>query len=138
MAAGVLPLILLGLPVHVASALSVSVAVQLLLQHANVDYRVGPLRSVLALNEGHRFHHLKWAGAGDVNFGLFTLIWDHLYRTCAFDPQRRFSTDDLGMAAKPDYPEAYLRQLAEPFRAGSACQFGQPEIPSRISDYGRR
>jgi len=115
-AGGVLPLILLGMPVPVASALAVCVAVQLLLQHSNADYRIGPLRPILALNAGHRFHHLKWAGIGDVNFGLFTLIWDHMFRTYSFDPEKRFSSDDLGMAAKPDYPDDYLGQLAEPFR----------------------
>jgi sterol desaturase/sphingolipid hydroxylase (fatty acid hydroxylase superfamily) len=123
MMGGVLPLIILGIPVHVAAVLAVCVAVQLLLQHANVDYRVGTLRSVLALNEGHRFHHLKWAGVGDVNFGLFTLVWDHLYRTYSYDPQRRFTTDDLGMAAKPHYPTAYVRQLVEPFTTRGACNF---------------
>ena len=70
MAGGVLPLIVLGIPVEVAAALSVCVAVQLLLQHANVDYRIGPLRSVLALNEGHRFHHLKWAGIEKIVISL--------------------------------------------------------------------
>ncbi|MGV0851857.1 sterol desaturase family protein [Mycolicibacterium phlei] len=114
--AGVTPLVILGLPVAVAEVLAVCITVQLLLQHSNADYRIGPLRSVLALNEGHRFHHLKWAGVGDVNFGLFTLLWDHLLRTYSFDPGRRFTSDDLGMAAKPDYPVAYLRQLAAPFR----------------------
>ncbi|MEU8895601.1 sterol desaturase family protein [Nocardia sp. NPDC048505] len=116
MAAGVTPLLLLGLPVSVAAALSLAVAVQLLLQHSNADYRVGPLKYVLALNEGHRFHHLKFAGVGDVNFGLFTLLWDHLLRTYSYDAGRRFTSDDLGMAAKPDYPVDYLPQLAEPFR----------------------
>ncbi|MFB7874447.1 sterol desaturase family protein [Nocardia sp. NPDC056064] len=116
MAAGVAPLILIGLPVDVATALALAVAIQLLLQHSNADYRVGPLTYVLALNEGHRFHHLKWPGIGDVNFGLFTLIWDHLLRTYSYDPRRRFSSDQLGMAAHPDYPVGYLDQLAEPFR----------------------
>ena len=115
-AGGVLPLVLLGMPVSVASALAVCVAVQLLLQHSNVDYQAGVLRRVLALNEGHRFHHLKWAGVGDVNFGLFTLVWDHLCGTFSYDPERRFRTEDLGMAAKPDYPTGYLAQLVEPFR----------------------
>ena len=105
----------------VAAALAACVAVQLLLQHSNVDYRVGPLRRVLALNEGHRFHHLKWAGIGDVNFGLFTLVWDHLYRTFSFQPDRVFTSDDLGMAAKPTYPDGYLDQLVEPFRPSGAC-----------------
>lgn len=120
MAVGVTPLLLLGMPVPVAAALSLAVAVQLLLQHSNVDYRVGPARYVLALNEGHRFHHLKWAGVGDVNFGLFTLLWDHLLGTFSYDPDRRFTSADLGMAAKPDYPVGYLAQLAEPFRPQSA------------------
>ncbi|WP_125777284.1 sterol desaturase family protein [Antribacter gilvus] len=120
-AVGFAPLILLGLPTPVAFALALCAAVQLLLQHSNVDYRVGPLRTVLALNQAHRFHHLKWAGIGDVNFGLFTLIWDHLLGTYSYDPERRFTSDDLGMAAKPNYPNDYLAQLAEPFRASGAC-----------------
>ena len=44
-------------------------------------------------------------------------------RTFSFDPQRRFRTDDLGMAAKPNYPTEYLAQLAEPFRASGGRQF---------------
>lgn len=133
MAAGVLPLVLLGIPAKVAAALAACVAVQLLLQHSNVDYRVGALRRVLALNEGHRFHHLRWAGVGDVNFGLFTLLWDHAFGTYSFDPEREFSSDDLGIAAKPNYPSAYLDQLAEPFRRSGSCasQPGSPATAAR-------
>jgi sterol desaturase/sphingolipid hydroxylase (fatty acid hydroxylase superfamily) len=121
MAAGVAPLILIGMPVDVASALALAVAIQLLLQHSNADYRIGPAKYVLALNEGHRFHHLKWAGVGDVNFGLFTLVWDHLMRTYSYDPARRFDSTQLGMAAKPDYPSGYLRQMIYPFTSGGGC-----------------
>ncbi|MFC9993845.1 sterol desaturase family protein [Nocardia sp. NPDC127526] len=127
MAAGVAPLILIGLPVEVASVLALTVAIQLLLQHSNADYRVGPAKYVLALNEGHRFHHLKWAGIGDVNFGLFTLLWDHLYRTYSYDPGRRFTTEHLGMAAKPDYPVDYARQLTYPFTPAGACEITTPK-----------
>ena len=121
MAAGVAPLILIGLPVDVASALALAVAIQLLLQHSNAEYRIGPAKYVLALNEGHRFHHLKWAGIGDVNFGLFTLLWDHLMRTFSYDPARRFDSSQLGMAAKPDYPNSYLRQMIYPFTRRGGC-----------------
>jgi sterol desaturase/sphingolipid hydroxylase (fatty acid hydroxylase superfamily) len=133
MAGGVLPLIVLGVPANVASALAVCVAIQLLLQHSNVDYRVGPARQILALNEGHRFHHLKWAGIGDVNFGLFTLTWDHLFKTYSFDAERRFTSDDLGMAAKPNYPNSYVRQLVEPFRASGACDSADDNTTSVVS-----
>ncbi|NUS45133.1 MAG: sterol desaturase family protein [Mycobacteriaceae bacterium] len=129
MIAGVSPLLLAGIPVPVAAALSLAVAVQLLLQHSNADYRVGPLRHVLALNEGHRFHHLKWAGIGDVNFGLFTLIWDHALGTYSYDPRRRFTSADLGMAAHPDYPSGYLAQLAAPFTSQSQPHAFLPNAP---------
>ncbi|MGW6333578.1 sterol desaturase family protein [Nocardia rhamnosiphila] len=131
-AAGVTPLLLAGIPVPVAAALSLTVAVQLLLQHSNADYRVGPLSHVLALNAGHRFHHLKWAGIGDVNFGLFTLLWDHLLGTYSHDPDRRFSSADLGMAAKPDYPVGYLAQLAEPFTPRGSCEVAADATLERI------
>ncbi|BBY31563.1 sterol desaturase family protein [Mycolicibacterium sediminis] len=123
MTAGVAPLILIGLPVDVASVLALAVAVQLLLQHSNADYCIGPAKHLLALNEGHRFHHLKWAGVGDVNFGLFTLIWDHLMRTHSYDPTRRFDSTQLGIAVKPDYPSSYLLQITYPFTTAGGCAF---------------
>ncbi|GAT06879.1 sterol desaturase family protein [Mycolicibacterium novocastrense] len=136
MAAGVAPLILIGLPVDVASVLALAVAIQLLLQHSNADYRIGPAKYLLALNEGHRFHHLKWAGIGDVNFGLFTLIWDHLMRTYSYDPTRRFDSTQLGMAAKPDYPNGYLAQLIYPFTNAGGCQLhsATPSPPATVTN----
>jgi sterol desaturase/sphingolipid hydroxylase (fatty acid hydroxylase superfamily) len=117
---GIAPLLVIGIPEQVAWALAFAVAIQLLMQHSNADYRVGPLRYVLALNEGHRFHHLKWAGVGDVNFGLFTLIYDHLLlRSFSYDADKVFTSDDLGIAKQPDFPTGYLDQLREPFRRWS-------------------
>jgi sterol desaturase/sphingolipid hydroxylase (fatty acid hydroxylase superfamily) len=114
---GIAPLLAIGIPQKVAWALAFAVAIQLLMQHSNADYRIGRLRYVLALNEGHRFHHLKWAGIGDVNFGLFTLIYDHLLlRTFSYDPGKVFTSEDLGIGKQPNFPTAYLDQLAEPFR----------------------
>jgi len=114
---GIAPLLAIGITQDVAWALAFCVAVQLLLQHSNADYRVGPLRGWLALNEGHRFHHLKWAGLGDVNFGLFTLVYDRLLlRTYSYDPGRRFTSADLGIAKQPDFPTRYVDQLLKPWR----------------------
>ena len=115
-ASGTAPLVLLGLPSDVALALVFVVAVQLLLQHSNVDYWVGPLRYVLALNVLHRFHHLKDPAKGDVNFGLFTTLGDHLLRTFHYQARERFGSDELGIGSEPDYPVSYLAQLKEPFR----------------------
>lgn len=116
-ALGTAPLVVMGLPVDVATAVVVAVSVQLLLQHSNVDYVVPrPLRWLLALNVVHRFHHLKWAGVGDVNFGLFTNLWDHLMGTAVWDPGRQFDSDVIGIAKEPDFPTGYTAQLIKPFR----------------------
>jgi sterol desaturase/sphingolipid hydroxylase (fatty acid hydroxylase superfamily) len=117
--AGFALLLAFGIPESVAAALAACAALQLLLQHSNVDYRVGSLERWLALNRGHRLHHLRWPGAGDVNFGLFTLVWDRLLGT--YDaPGRDVTSDHLGIAAQPDYPMTYLAQLAQPFRRAEA------------------
>ena len=112
---GALPLLLIGLPGDVTLAMVFCVSVQLLLQHSNVGYALGPLRYVLALNATHRFHHLRWPEVGDVNFGLVTHVWDHVLGTFSYDPRRTFSSADLGMESEPDYPKAYLPQLLRPF-----------------------
>ncbi|MFC2952484.1 sterol desaturase family protein [Marinicaulis aureus] len=113
--AGVTPLVLAGMPLDVAFLLGFAIAIQLLLQHSNVDMRIGTFKYFLALAPVHRFHHLKEAGDGDVNFGLFTTIWDRMLGTAYYDRDKRFSSDELGIGAQPDYPTGYLRQLIQPF-----------------------
>lgn len=114
--AGSIPLVLLGMPVEVAALLSLAVATQLLLQHSNVDMKIGSLRFMWAVAPVHRFHHLNKAGEGDVNFGLFLTVWDHLLGTAYYDEKRTFNSDDLGIEDQPNYPVDYLSQLAKPFR----------------------
>lgn len=114
--AGTAPLLLIGTPPEVFMLLLVAVIIQLLLQHSNVDYFVGPLRNILAINSVHRFHHLKTAKEGDVNFGLFTTFTDYVLGTAYFDSTKKFSSTDLGISTEPDYPIDYLNQVIEPFR----------------------
>ena len=118
MTAGIAPLLLFGLPVEVAKALAVCTALQLILQHSNVDYRLGPFRRVLALAEIHRFHHRGEPGLGDVNFGLFTTLGDRLLGTVYDAPTApKLESRDLGIHAEPDYPVAWAAQMVEPFRS---------------------
>lgn len=115
-AVGTAPLVLLGMPLEVGLLLGFAVAIQLLLQHSNADMRIGPLAHVLALAPVHRSHHRKWAGIGDVNFGLFTTLWDRMLGTSVYEPHARFTSDDIGIGKQPDYPVGYVAQLAAPFR----------------------
>lgn len=113
---GTFPLVVMGVTEQVAALLAFSVGLQLMLQHCNVDLRLGLLRHVWAIAPVHRFHHRKWAGVGDVNFGLFTPWWDYLLGTAVFDSDARFGPGDFGIGTQPDYPKAYLAQLMQPFR----------------------
>jgi sterol desaturase/sphingolipid hydroxylase (fatty acid hydroxylase superfamily) len=114
---GFAPLVLLGMPTQIAWLLIVAIALQLLLQHSNADMRIGPFKYLLALAPAHRFHHLNSARDGDVNFGLFTMIWDWLLGTASYDPRRAFTTSDLGIEGEQDYPASYISQLIAPFRS---------------------
>lgn len=114
--AGTAPLLLLGVPQEVLMLLVVAVVVQLLIQHSNVSYFTGPLRYVLAVNSVHRFHHLNTAEEGDVNFGLFTTLTDHLLSTAYFDKTRTIRSEDLGIKTQPNYPADYIKQFMKPFR----------------------
>lgn len=115
LAAGTAPLVLLGMPQDVAWLVAFAVAIQLILQHSNVDMKIGPLAYVWAVAPAHRHHHLASPIDGDVNFGLFTSLWDHLlgtFRSGSDTPK----AGQIGVSGRPDYPRDYLRQLAEPFR----------------------
>jgi sterol desaturase/sphingolipid hydroxylase (fatty acid hydroxylase superfamily) len=128
--AGLLPLILLGISVEVAQLLALAIAIQLLLQHSNVDMRLGPLRWVFAWAPVHRFHHMKYGRAGDVNFGLFFNLWDWLLGTAFYREAYRMGPGDLGIGSRPDFPQAYAAQLREPFMPVRYSQ--APPLPDAL------
>ena len=116
-ASGVLPLLLLGIPADVASAMTLCVGIQLLLQHSNADYRTGPLKYLFAVAEVHRFHHRN-AASGDVNFGLVTTLYDHLAGTFHYARgEAPRASAELGIAGEENYPRTYLAQLVAPLRS---------------------
>jgi sterol desaturase/sphingolipid hydroxylase (fatty acid hydroxylase superfamily) len=117
LAAGTFPLLLAGLPVPVAVLLAFAISVQLLVQHSNVDYALGPVQKYLAIGPVHRLHHVNWAGEGDVNFGLFFTFWDRLLGTLRLDCDRAPSVGDVGIEACPHFPQDYARQLVLPFKS---------------------
>ncbi|SDX42720.1 sterol desaturase family protein [Lysobacter enzymogenes] len=129
-AAGVGPLIALGLPLEATCVLAFAIAIQLQLQHSNVDMRIGPLRHVFAWAPVHRLHHLRYGRAGDVNFALFFSVWDRLLGTAAQAPGYRVGSEDLGIGSHPDYPRDYAGQLLEPFRTRPAQ--AEPALPPAL------
>jgi sterol desaturase/sphingolipid hydroxylase (fatty acid hydroxylase superfamily) len=125
---GTLPLVLVGLSVPIAASLGFAIVVQLILQHSNVNYRLGPLQNLLAIGPVHRLHHVNWAAEGDVNFGLFFTLWDRILGTFRFCSDRRPGAADIGIQNCPQFPQIYSRQLMLPFKRGSPCMESSPQM----------
>jgi sterol desaturase/sphingolipid hydroxylase (fatty acid hydroxylase superfamily) len=120
LAVGTFPLVLIGLPMEVAVLLAFAISVQLLVQHSNIDYSLGPFQKFLAVGPVHRLHHVNWAGQGDVNFGLFLTCWDRLLGTLKLSSERAPSAGDIGIQDHPHFPQNYMTQLVLPFTNYSA------------------
>jgi sterol desaturase/sphingolipid hydroxylase (fatty acid hydroxylase superfamily) len=110
------PMVLVGMPIPTAVLLGFAVSVQLIVQHSNVAYELGPLRNHLAIGRIHHLHHVNWGKEGDCNFGLFLTLWDRLFGTFHPEPSRPITASDMGVDEVPDFPKSYLEQLVFPLR----------------------
>jgi sterol desaturase/sphingolipid hydroxylase (fatty acid hydroxylase superfamily) len=111
------PLVLLGFPIAHVAAVAPVFALWALLLHANLPWRLGWLRFVIATPPFHRWHHAADAEGRDCNFaGLFP-IWDLLFGTFrlpAHGPAR------TGIDAP--LPTGLFAQLASPFRRAASIR----------------
>lgn len=110
---GLVAIALLGAPPVAVSAWLAVIAVHLAFQHANLDYRLGPLRRWIAGAETHRWHHKREYEDAQVNFGEFLLVWDRLFGTFA-EPATTLGANDVGLRRR-DVPRGYVGQLWWPF-----------------------
>jgi len=115
LAIGTAPLIIFGMPTDVAVLLGVVVSIQLLIQHANVDAKLGPFRNHLSIGRLHHLHHVNWGTEGDCNFGLFFTVWDRLLGTFNPSPSRPIRAADMGIDEVANFPKTYWQQLIFPF-----------------------
>jgi ornithine lipid hydroxylase len=108
------PLLVLGADERVLTLYVVFATVFRLLQHSNVDVRLGPLNWVFSMAELHRWHHSRRIEEADSNFGNIVILWDVVFGT-RYLPERR-PPADVGIDGMPEFPMTYLAQVAVPFR----------------------
>jgi sterol desaturase/sphingolipid hydroxylase (fatty acid hydroxylase superfamily) len=131
-AVGYFPLIALGCPEPALALFSLFDAVFGMLQHTNIDVRLGPLNWVFSMAEPHRWHHSRRLEEANSNYGSNLIVWDLVFGTF-FLPRNARPPTAIGIADMPAFPAAYLAQLASPFRwaalqreAGAATARGVP------------
>ena len=116
MVLGTAPLVILGMPVDVALLLGLMISLTLIVQHSNVDARLGPFEGHISIGRLHHLHHVNWGTEGDCNFGLFFTMWDKLLGTYNDKPSRPITADDMGIDEVPNFPRhSFVEQLIFPF-----------------------
>lgn len=113
-AVGYVPLVILGCPEPVIMLFALFDAVFGMLQHSNIDVRLGPLNWIFSMAEPHRWHHSRTLQEANTNYGSNLIIWDLVFGTF-FLPRERQPPANIGIANMPDFPMTYLAQLASPF-----------------------
>jgi sterol desaturase/sphingolipid hydroxylase (fatty acid hydroxylase superfamily) len=126
------PLVIIGMPVPVAVMLGFMISITLIVQHSNVDARLGPLQKHLSIGRIHHLHHVNWGTEGDCNFGLLLTIWDRLLGTFHEKPPREITAKDLGVDEVPNFPKGYVEQFLFPlhYKPGQ----GEPERYRKPAD----
>jgi sterol desaturase/sphingolipid hydroxylase (fatty acid hydroxylase superfamily) len=116
-----IPLFVLGFKKEVFGAYLVLAQLQAIFIHANVRFRFGPLRWLLATPEFHHWHHSNDAEAMNKNFAGQLPWLDALFGTLHLPRRRMPQTYGI----HEPMPEGYLKQMFFPFRRERAVS-GQP------------
>jgi sterol desaturase/sphingolipid hydroxylase (fatty acid hydroxylase superfamily) len=116
--------LLLGVPTQSWMPLGVFVTCISAVQHAQLDWRFGPLYRVLVSPRFHAYHHSVEPDHANANYGFLFSFWDYLFGTAVAEQPRptRFGVDGLDMG------ERLTTHLVNPFRLlwGSASA----EVPA--------
>ena len=112
---GYVPLIALGCPEETIMLFALFDAVFGMLQHGNIDVRLGWLNRVFSMAEPHRWHHSRVLDEANTNYGSNLIVWDLVFGTF-FLPGDRQPPAAIGIADMPAFPQTWAAQMAAPFR----------------------
>lgn len=116
-APGIAVCVVIGTPAPVIAAALALLAIHMMMQHTNLDYRAGFFKKLFCVAELHRWHHrADWRDA-QVNFGAWLTVWDRLFRTSYDRPHllSREALGEIGIREEPAFPTSYLQQARYPF-----------------------
>jgi sterol desaturase/sphingolipid hydroxylase (fatty acid hydroxylase superfamily) len=104
--------LVLGVPTQGWMPLAVVITSLTAIQHAQLDWRFGPLQRIVVSPWFHSFHHSTDAAHANSNFGFLFSAWDHLFGTAVPEQPRplRYGVDGI------DYHESLVSQLVKPFQ----------------------
>ncbi|MCB0278331.1 MAG: sterol desaturase family protein [Calditrichaeota bacterium] len=105
-------MIALAFPPDIIYWVSVITAFIGILTHSNIESRLGPFNYIFNTPELHRWHHQADPLIGNSNYGENLMIYDHLFGTFYFDPNRK---PDSAIGIREYMPDGFTEQLRYPF-----------------------
>jgi len=115
---GIIVCLVIGVPQPVVVAALALLAINMMMQHTNLDYKAGILKKFFCVAELHRWHHRADYKDAQVNYGAWLTIWDHIFKTNYDDPKiyDAQGIGEIGIKEEPDFPKSYVSQMVYPFR----------------------
>jgi len=115
---GIILCLVIGTPQSVVVAALAILAINMMMQHTNLNYKAGILKKFFCVAELHRWHHRADYKDAQVNYGAWLTVWDHAFRT-AYDNPKIYHTEgigEIGIKEEPNFPKSYWKQLLYPFK----------------------
>ncbi len=115
---GILICLFIGVPQPVVVAALALLAINMMMQHTNLDYKAGILKKFFCVAELHRWHHRADYKDAQVNYGAWLTVWDYLFKTNYDDPKiyRTEGIGEIGIKEEPNFPKTYITQMIHPFK----------------------
>lgn len=112
---GILLCLFIGTPQAVIVTALAILAVNMFMQHTNLDYKSGILKKFFCVAELHRWHHRADYKDAQVNYGAWLTVWDRLFRTAYDKPDMQLNLGAIGIKEEPNFPKNYWKQFLYPF-----------------------
>lgn len=115
---GIILCLVIGTPQPVVVAALAILAINMMMQHTNLNYKAGFLKKFFCVAELHRWHHRADYKDAQVNYGAWLTLWDHIFKT-AYDNPKIYESKgigEIGIKEEPNFPRTYGKQFWYPFK----------------------
>lgn len=112
---GIIVCMVIGAPPVVIIAALALLAVNMFMQHTNLDYKAGILKKFFCVAELHRWHHRADYKDAQVNYGAWLTVWDYIFGTAYDEPRMKTQLGEIGIAEEKNFPKKYWKQFLYPF-----------------------
>lgn len=112
---GILLCLFIGVPQPVVVAALSILAINMFMQHTNLNYKAGVLKKIFCVAELHRWHHRADYQEAQVNFGAWLTVWDQIFGTAYDEPKMQTGLGPIGIAEEKNFPSTYWKQFLYPF-----------------------